>query len=68
MKDGKFLDDLPYLLDPWPNSEPPGPLHLTWTSRFKLLGIAGLFVVALVFENWIFARWYHSRKNRRRYL
>ncbi|OYP38155.1 hypothetical protein [Rhodopirellula sp. MGV] len=65
---GAFEPTFPYLLAPHPDSAQPGPRHLTWANFLKIIGIVVLFIAILIFTHWAFARWYHRRKLRRRYL
>jgi len=58
----------PYLADPWPEKKPKPPPMLTETNRTKLWLIGLAFVVLVIVENWIVAKWYHRKQLRRRFL
>jgi hypothetical protein len=66
--DKEFLKQFPYLAEPHPDSEERLPPSLTAASRLKLAGIAIAVLLLLTLMNWLFARWYHRKKLRRRYL
>ena len=68
MNGGEFLPDFPYLLKPHADKKPPDPLRLSTANQWKLVGVGIGLLLLLVLENWIVARWYFRRKQRRAYL
>lgn len=63
-----FATTFPYLRVPNPESSQPPLRRLSWASVVKLLLIAAALLLFWLGTHWIFARWYHRRKLRRRYL
>jgi hypothetical protein len=64
---GQFLPTFPYLLPPFDDKPPPAPLRLSDKNRWKLLGIIAGLLALFGLENWLVARWYCRRQQRRKY-
>jgi hypothetical protein len=65
---GQFNAEFPYLLPPHAERSQPPPPRLSMASIIKLLLIGLLIISLLVLSHWLFARFYHRRQLRVRYL
>jgi hypothetical protein len=69
--DVPFLKEFPWLPEP-PKSRPDKPqkppVSLAPANKMKLVGIALALLALLVLSHWLFAKWYHRRQEKKRYL
>jgi hypothetical protein len=66
--DKPHLAKFPYLAEPWPDKEPSPPPMLTAKNQAKLAVVPSGAVIVLALIMLGYARLYHRRKVRRRYL
>lgn len=66
--DKEFQKTFPYLADPWEDRPAPAPPRLSDASWMKIVAIVLGSLALFALWSWLFARWYHRRKLRTRYL
>ena len=63
-----FEEKFPYLLPSQTERAQPPPPMLSIASVMKLILIGLTILIALILSHWLFARWYHWKKLKPRYL
>jgi hypothetical protein len=66
--DKQFEEKFPYLAAPHPDRPQRAPYTISTKNKFKLAAIVIGLVMLLAVENWIVARWYYRKRQRRKYL
>ena len=62
MNDKPFLNEFPYLAEPWPDKTPASGPSLTKTNKIILVLIVIGVILILIVENWLVAELYYRRK------